>query len=166
MEITLDTKIYDLLKNYPFLEDKLIKLNPKYKKLKNPILKRTVARVASIKQAAIVGGMDPVEVLNFIRKEVGLEPVFVLVEESKEEVAPIWITNEPKKIFDANELLNEGKNPLAEILKTLKEIDKDDIILLKADFKPEPLIDELKKKGYEIYCSKIGENEFLTYIKK
>lgn len=167
MEVTLETKIYDLLREYPFLEDKLIEINPKFKKLKNPVLRRTVARLASIKQAAIVGGMDPIELLNLIRKEVGQEPVKVTGKKLEEKAeAPIWITKEPKTVFDGNRLLDEGKNPLAEINKALKDLEKGDIVLLKTDFKPEPLIEEFRKKGYEVYSSKISENEFLTYIKK
>ena len=37
MEINANTKIDDLLKEYPFLEDFLVDLSPKFKGLKNPI---------------------------------------------------------------------------------------------------------------------------------
>ncbi len=164
MEITLQTKIYDLLKAYPFLEDELIRINPKYKKLKNPVLRRTVARIASIKQAAIVGGMEPVELLNKIRAAVGQEPLEMEAQEVQEEPVPEWITKEPVAILNANELLDEGKNPLAEVTKRLKEAKQGDVILLKADFRPEPLIDELRKKGYEVYSAKTQDEHF-TYIK-
>ncbi len=166
MEITLDTKIYDLLKAYPFMEDELIRINPKFKKLKNPILRRTLTKIASIKQAAIVGGMDPVDLLNAIRKALGQEPVQMSVSKSEEmQEVPLWITQEPSQIFDAAKLLEEGKNPLAEITKSLKSLPEGSMILLKSDFKPEPLIDALKKRGYAVYSAKSGE-EYLTYIKK
>ncbi|WP_281950725.1 DUF1858 domain-containing protein [Nitrosophilus kaiyonis] len=165
MEITLETKIYDLLKEYPFMEDKLIEINPKFKKLKNPVLRRTVARIASIKQAAIVGGMDPVDLLNKIRKEVGLEPIDIKIETKKSEEIPDWITKEPVEILDGNKLLEEGKNPLAHINKIIKNLKSGEIILLKTDFKPEPLIEEFRKKGDEVYCVKESDKEYLTYIK-
>lgn len=165
MEITLDTKIYDLLKAYPQLEDELIKINPKFKKLKNPILRRTVARIASIRQAAAVGGMDSVELLNEIRKRVGLPALDIKEEESSQSLAPEWITKEPVKIIDANALLDQGKNPLAEIMKELKNMEKEDVLLLTSDFKPQPLIDELVKKGYEVYSKDDGQR-FFTYIRK
>ncbi|BCD63098.1 hypothetical protein NitYY0826_C1988 [Nitratiruptor sp. YY08-26] len=165
MEITLDTKIYDLLQEYPFLEEELIKINPKFKKLKNPILRRTVARVASIKQAAAVGGMDAVELLNALRKRVGQEPVEVEVTKEQES-APTWIAQEPKTILDANELLDSGKNPLAEMSKLLKTLQEGDVILLKSDFKPEPLIEEMRKKGIAVFSQQVGESEFFTYLKR
>ena len=165
MEINLDTKIYDLLKEYPFLEDELIRINPKFKKLKNPILKKTVARIASIKQAAAVGGMDAGELLNRIRKAVGLEEVVVEPLEEEEQKTPKWIANEPKAIFMVQELLDSGKNPLAEVDKKLKELQSGDIILLISDFKPEPLIDEMKKKNQKVFSIQKDKN-FYTYIKK
>lgn len=165
MDINLNTKIYDLLKEYPFLEDELIKINPKFKKLKNPILRRTVARIASIKQAAMVGGMDEGELLNKIRKAVGLEEVKVEKSSKEDKIAP-WVTNEPKVIIDANKLLDEEKNPLAEVNKAIKKLNKDDVILIKSDFMPAPLIDEFRAKGHEVYSSKLNDNEYFTYIKK
>ncbi len=166
MEITLDTKIYDLLKEYPFMEDELIRINPKFKKLKNPILRRTLTKIASIKQAAVVGGMEPIELLNAIRKAVGQEPLQeVSQEERAQEEAPLWITQEPAAVFSANELLDQGKNPLAEISKELKSLPEGSMILLRSDFKPEPLIDALKEQGYEVYSAKSGE-EYRTFIKK
>ncbi len=165
MEITLDTKIYDLLKAYPFLEEELIKINPKFKKLKNPVLRRTVARIASIKQAAAVGGMDPVELLNELRKRVGQEPVAIEIQK-EEESAPSWITQEPKAVLDANELLESGKNPLAEVNKLLQTLKPGEVVLLRSDFKPEPLIEEMRKKGVEVFSQEGGEEEFFTYLRR
>ena len=167
MEITLNTKIYDLLKEYPFMEDKLIEINPKYKKLKNPILKRTLTKIASIKQAALVGGMDPVDLLNWIRKELNQPPLKAkeAKTESKPKKIPDWVNLKPKVEIDGNKILDDGKNPLAEINKLLKKLEKDDIVLLKTDFFPSPLIDELKKRGYEIF-NKSEDKIYLTFIKK
>jgi len=166
MEVKITTKIYDLLKEYPFLEDELVKINPKFKKLKNPVLKRTVARVASIKQAAVVGGMDAAVLLNKIRELVGQEPIELNLDEDENQEAPIWITNEPKVIIDANELLDKEQNPLAQTNKALKELKSGDILLIKSDFMPQPLIDEFKEKGYEVYSHEVSKDNFLTYIKK
>ncbi len=168
MEIDLNTKIYDLLKEYPFLEDELIKINPKFKKLKNPVLRRTIARIAGIKQAAIVGGMEPLDLLNKIRRLVGKEEIENIEDngQKEEESFPIWATKEPKAIVSGNKLLDEGENPLSYINKILKDFNKGDVLLLETDFKPAPLIDEFLKRGYEVFSAKESEDKFLTYIKK
>ncbi len=167
MEITLKTKIYDLISRYPFMEDKLIEINPKFKKLKNPVLKRTVAKIASIKQAAKVGGMDPVELLNLIRAEVGQPPVTLSIDDEPEDMeVPKWVREVPKAEFDGNELLDSGKNPLGEITEKLKELPAGSVVLLRTDFKPEPLIEEMRKRGFSVYSDRGSDEEYLTYIKK
>ena len=57
IEITPSVTIDALLKAYPELEEVLIGIAPPFKKLKNPILRRTIAKVATIRQIASVGGV-------------------------------------------------------------------------------------------------------------
>ena len=166
-EITLQTTIAELLNEYEGMKDILININPKFKKLNNPILRRTLAKVATVKQAAFVGGMEPQELLNALRKAVGQSEIKTIKEEVKEPSLekPSWY-EEPKIIFDANILLAEDKNPLAEVVNGLKKLKTGDIVELQADFWPEPLIEELEKKGYLVHCQKVNEKLFKTYIKK
>lgn len=168
LEIKPDTKIHNLLETYPQLEDFLIGLNKKYKKLKNPILRKTVARVATLSQVAKIGGYHTLDLVNMLREEVGQKPIsrgdIEEPEESNE--VPSWITNEPKLIIDANELLDSDKNPLAEVNKALKDLSDGEIILIKSDFLPSPLIDSFKEQGREVYSTKEDDSNFLTYIKK
>ena len=48
------TKVAALLDAYPELEGVLIGIAPPFKKLRNPVLRRSVAKVASLRQAAAV----------------------------------------------------------------------------------------------------------------
>jgi hypothetical protein len=43
--ISPKTKIYELLEAYPQLEETLIALAPPFKKLKNPVLRKTIAKI-------------------------------------------------------------------------------------------------------------------------
>ena len=73
--ITPSTKVAALLDSYPQLEDVLIGIAPPFKKLKNPILRRSVAKVASLRQAAAVGRLPVEELVNKLRDAVGQEPI-------------------------------------------------------------------------------------------
>jgi len=55
MEIKPDTKLFDLLREYPFLLEFLANYNPEYQKLRNPILRNTVGRVATLEKIAEMG---------------------------------------------------------------------------------------------------------------
>jgi len=165
-EITLDTKIADLLNNYDGMKDILIDINPKFEKLNNPILRRTVARVAGVKQAAIVGGMDPNELVNKLRVAVGQKPLDSMQEEETQSIneAPLWIEKEASITLNANEILDSDKNPLAELHIALKKLNEGDVVLILSDFRPEPLLEEFNKKGHSTYCQELSSEEFHTYI--
>ena len=167
-EITLETKIADLLNEYEDMKDILIQINPKFKKLNNPVLRRTLAKIAGVRQAAIVGGMDPMDLLNQLREAVGQAPVDVTTSKADVEVekAPEWILKESKQTLNANEILDEERNPLAELHKVLKAIDEGDVITIEADFQPEPLMDEMLKAGHEVFAREVAQDHFITYIKK
>ena len=166
-EIKLDTTIADLLNNYEGMKDILISINPKFKKLNNPILRRTLAKLATVKQAAIIGGMKPEELLNKLRVAVGQEPIEISTQEEEQDSnIPSWAEKEALITLNANELLDKNKNPLAEARKALKKLKSGEILAIVADFKPEPLIDELKKEGFDIASIKISDNEFVTKILK
>lgn len=92
MEIDLQTKIADLLKFYPDLEDTLLELSPAFAKLRNPILRRTVAKVTSIQQAAKIAGISPSVMVQTLRKAAGLATVDSIetYENNQQEPMPEW----------------------------------------------------------------------------
>ena len=70
MEISADTKIDNLLKEYPFLEDFMVDLSPKFKGLKNPIMRKTIGKVATLSKVAGIGGLDLEDFLTALTKEI------------------------------------------------------------------------------------------------
>jgi hypothetical protein len=168
MEITLDTKIADLLNSREDMKDILIAINPKFKKLNNPVLRRTLAKVASVKQAAVVGGMDATDLLNQLRIAVGQEPIEtegIKSDMPHDGPAPQWVGQTPKATFDGNAMLDREENPLAIITQTMKELQSGDSVALTVDFRPEPLIDAFREKGYDVYTRE-EDGIFTTFIRK
>ena len=172
-EITLETKIHDLLNDYQGMKEILIGINPKFKKLNNPVLRRTLGRVAGVRQAAIVGGMEPMDLLSQLRLAVGQNSMCETCAEESEAChvpaatpRPSWLQGDPAAILDANQILDADKNPLALARKTLKSLEADRFILLTADFRPEPLIDEFIKDGHKVYTEESQEGQYHTYVQK
>ena len=172
--ITLDTKIADLLNDYAGMKDILIDINPKFKKLNNPVLRRTLGRIASVRQAAVVGNMDPKDLVDQLRKAVGQEPICEECEIQDANCfipealpAPDWLTSAtPSATLNANALLDDEKNPLAEVRIALNKLEPGEILLLQADFQPEPLIEEFAKQGLDVYTREEDNGNFSTYIRK
>jgi len=70
MELSSETRLSGLLKKYPFLVDFLAGWNPGYAKLRNPLLRRTVGRLATLKEVAAMGGVPVEELLAAVASEV------------------------------------------------------------------------------------------------
>ena len=171
--ITLQTKIADLLNDYEGMKDILITINPKFKKLNNPVLRRTLGRIASVRQAAIVGDMDPKDLVDQLRKAVGQEPICEDCEIQDAncfvpEAAPRpeWTQTPPSTTLNANAILDAEKNPLAEVRIALNQLGEGEILLLQADFQPEPLIEEFAKQGLDVHTQEEDDGTFSTYIRK
>ena len=65
MEITRHSKLFDVLEAYPFLEAQIVNIAPPFQNLKNPVLRRTVGKIATLGQAA-----DDIVIVGSERREV------------------------------------------------------------------------------------------------
>lgn len=166
--ISPKTKVGELLDVFPQLEAVLLELSPSFAKLKNPILRKTVARVASLQQAAIIGGLKVDELVSRLRKEVGQDIFSGDTENAHYLVAspPDWF-DEAKIVrqFDASPIINSGGSPMAEILEFAKELQQGEILEIKTPFVPAPIIDMLKEKGFKSFSLQIGD-EIVSYFAK
>jgi hypothetical protein len=63
------TKIGELLKEYPFLIEFLPTLSPVYKKLRNPVLRRTLGRTATLEMIAEMGEIELSTLISKIKIE-------------------------------------------------------------------------------------------------
>jgi DUF438 domain-containing protein len=60
----------ELLCKYPFLKDFLIHMDPHFKALDNPLVRKTLGRVATLSQVAMVGGIELNQLMNDIAGEI------------------------------------------------------------------------------------------------
>jgi hypothetical protein len=159
IEITPKTKVGELLEHHPHLEAVLLELSPAFASLKNPILRRTVARVASLQQAAALGNMKIEELVNRLRSEAGQEPLFGAEpeQENVNEDMPSWFIPEKVSIeFDAREMIQSGDSPMIPILEQVKSLKKGEIYKLLTPFVPAPILDRLRAKGYICHSQRNG----------
>ena len=63
-------KIDELLRQYPFLIDSFINRSSKFKNLKNPIMRKTIGKVATLKQVAAIGKIELEELMREIAREI------------------------------------------------------------------------------------------------
>ena len=167
LDINLQTKVAEMLDHYPQLEEVLLELSPSFAKLKNPILRKTIARVATLKQISEIAGLNPGEMISTLRKGANLCPANIDSEEVYNfSLQPEWV-NEKIVIetFDVCTILNEGKSPMKQIIEKSQSLKTEQILKIVTPFVPSPIIDILKSKEYKCW-SKSNNNLIETYIIK
>lgn len=165
--ITPKTKVLQLIEAYPQLEEVLIGYVPAFKKLKNPVLRNTVAKIATLQQAASIGNVKVEELINRLRKEVG-QDLFT------EGTGAIYQTEKPgwfveklvSKELDAKQLLDAGEQPVNQVIADLKSMEAGTIYKLAAPFLPAPLIDKATSLEIKHWMVKESEESFLIYFYK
>jgi uncharacterized protein (DUF2249 family) len=165
--ITPDTKIGVLLKRFPQLENTLIEVFPEFKKLRNPVLRKTIARVTSLRQAAVVAKFPLAELIKKLGDEVGIKEEFQTDEAhvSFPKEAPSWFL--PDKIeqsFDTKSMLDKGEQPINKVLDDLKSLANGEIYELIISFLPVPLIETVQKQGFFVWAKEEGKQVVKVYF--
>lgn len=168
LNIIPSVTVHKLLEAYPELEDVLIAIAPPFKKLKNPFLRRSVAKVATIKHISSVGKVPLVELVNTLRKAVGQTVISVSCEDEEYfQAKPAWFSAEKISVsIDEDRLEDKDKMTLTVILKEAKNIEKGEIIELVTTFLPAPGIDIMKSKGYSVWTTRGEGISIRTYFLK
>jgi len=168
LEITPSTKINDLLKAYPELEELLIASAPPFKKLKNPFLRRGVASVATIRHISSVGKIPLDALVNKLRSAVG-QPV-TDTSYSEEEYfgeQPDWYSADKVALnIVEDELDDKNKMTLVVIHEKAKDVRDGEIIELITTFLPAPGIDIMKSKGFSAWSKEDDGGVVKTYFLK
>ncbi len=169
--ITPKTKIIELLTDYPDLEEILFDISPAFRQLKNPILRRTVARVTTLQQAALVGGIKVEDLVNRLRNASGALEIADSIKETEYDPsiqeAPAWFSvSKVKHQLDAREMLNRGEHPVGQVLADLHDMPDNEIYELIAPFFPATLIDKATAMGFLNYVIELSPEEFRIFFVK
>jgi hypothetical protein len=165
-EITPETKVGTFLDSYPELEKFLMEMSPAFAKLKNPILRRTVAKIATLRQVAEIGGIPLATLINSLRNAAGHDNEFAGSDKmANNNTVPDWL-NPAKvvKVLDARPMLASGEHPLEIVMKELAGLPDGFIFAMITPFMPAPLIDKAEEKGYLVFSKNDGPQFFKTYF--
>ncbi len=165
-EITGDTRVAALLRDHPETEELLIGMSPAFEKLRNPILRRSVARVATLRQAAAVGGLASSELVDELRVAVGQDPI----EDGPRqddidyfEPQPAWFDPDHVVVTLREAELDPNVMPINPVLHSARDLGPGELLLLETDHLPAPGIDILRRKGYLVWAVQDGQRVH-TYV--
>lgn len=167
MTVNAQTKIAELLKANSGALDAIVSITPRFEKLRNPLLRKLMAGRTSIAMAAKISGCG---VQAFYDK---LAPLGFEIDDSitpepeKPHAVPGFLHKvKPENILtlDVRPVIEGGKDPLKEIMHSLKQVPAEGALKIINSFEPTPLIRLLEKQGYEYFVDNAGDDAVETWF--
>lgn len=168
--INSKTRISQLIKADKQVIEALVSLSSNFKRLRNPILRKTLARRVTIGEAAQIGGVSAEAILDQLRG-LGFQ-----VEEADSENRNIeedldlnQVQQLPEEAFvelDVRPVIEAGRDPFPDIMETEKQVKAGQCLVIINSFKPLPLMEFFQKKGYACCCKQAGTDLFKAYFLK
>lgn len=170
MKIDAETRLAAIFKWHPRALDAVIRLHPRFQKLRNPLLRRLMAGRTSLLTASQVGGVpldrfyESLSVLGFETPGT-VNPNAQIM--STTESIPAWVTSlrpEHRVQLDVRPILAGGTDPLQRILGALQQLQRGQVLEIINSFEPRPLRSLLAKRGFSSYAETLQENLVHTYF--
>lgn len=169
MRINAKTKISELVRYNKDSIEAIASLSKPLRKLKNPVLRKVMASRVTLAEAAKIGKSSMEEFA------VVLKPLGFIFEEKKteaqqtKEIPPTWLDSLSKDkidFFDVRSHIEEGNDPLKEIMQRFKKVKNGEALCIINSFIPTPLVRRLEKNNVLSYTEKIESEVFYTYFFK
>ena len=130
------------------LIDVFVRHSPHFEKLRNPLLRRMMARLVTVEQAAGVAGVAPELLVRDLNAALGVDAAPVT--EPSRPAAPSRAVAPPalrEVELDLREDLRQGREPFARIMAAVGALASDEVLHLRAIFEPVPLYAVLGRRG-------------------
>ncbi len=164
--ISPKTTIKDLLEvNQDLVIEALINLNKNFKRLKNPILRKLLARRVSIADACKIAGCS---ISDFIEtmKQVGFAVEMETTEEPSDLPKPAFKQASRYQTLDVRPILAQDRDPLKEILANISSLEENEGLKLINTFEPMPLIHLLADRGFWHFTISPEAGLVITYFNR
>jgi hypothetical protein len=149
----------------------LISWVPAFARLRNPILRKTVAKVATLEQAARIGGVSVRDLVRKLREATGQPGLEILDAPGGSADAfaetPAWLKEGLVRFtIDADSMLEHGEHPIGKVRQSVAALAQGEIVRLTSSFRPEPLIDTMRRGGLAVYATESPPGRHVTYFSR
>ena len=148
--IAATDRVSDVLARDEALVEVFVRQAPQFAKLRNRSMRRIMARLVTVEQAARMAVVSPAALVRELNAALGIvtEPLDVAVPGalagSPESIHP---AQAPVLEVDVREDLRAGREPFSKIMAAVARLRGDEVLLLRAPFEPIPLYAVLGKRG-------------------
>lgn len=170
MKINSQTRISVILRHNPDAVEAIASINPHFRKLRNPVLRKILAPRVTVADAARIGKCTPADILEKLRaigfevEEVNAAGITGQTPGTASQIEAV-IQSGRLEVMDVRPILERGNDPFQMIMSRLRDLPPGYALEVINSFEPVPLINILAKKGY-ISLVKTSEEAIHTFFLK
>jgi hypothetical protein len=170
MRFTAETVVADAIAADPTVIDRLAALHPAFEKLRNPLLRKVMARLVTLREAAKVAGVE-IEAIVAAANGTPLKPAASAqaAPPAGDGDAPLWVENadlHERVALDVRPILAEGGEPLGPIMRLAATVPPGGLLILDAPFDPAPLRRVLGNKGFDAYRRALAPDHWRVWFRR
>lgn len=169
--IRKDDRVASVLAREPELLDVFVDASPAFERLRNPMMRRTMARLVTVEQAARIAGIETEALLAKLNRVIEGAPVAAKADtapgKAKAAPPPPGLSETPAELIldlDVREDLRQGREPFMAILKAVRELGSKQVFRLRAIFEPVPLYAVLAKQGFAHFTERFAEDDYRVWF--
>jgi uncharacterized protein (DUF2249 family) len=174
-------RVSEVLAAKPSLLEVFVSVSPAFSRLRNPALRRVMARLVTVEQAARVAGVEPALLLARLNEEMGaaqsvnwgvpteqggnMQTVAGAASKQLEEaIRTVALTPERVVELDVREELRAGREPFSLIMGAVRQVPAGGALMLRAIFEPVPLYDVLKRRGFAHWTEQRAPDDWVIWF--
>jgi uncharacterized protein (DUF2249 family) len=169
-------RVADVLARDPALLDVLVAASPAFERLRNPAMRRVMARLVTVEQAARIGGADPAALVDRLN---GVATATRGGHERSGRMGSMTNMSEPAMArptaldgvgedqfldLDVRDDLRSGREPFSRIMEARRALPEGGVLRLRAIFEPVPLYGVFRKQGFEHWTERLAEDDWRIWF--
>ena len=172
--ISQDMRVSEMLKRHPETLEALVRFHPHFRMLRNPVLRKTMARLVTVAQAARVAGVAVEDLLLALNTAIGQRDAYLMQAPPARKAAlvakaapaapasekPAFLQNLPPeriRTLDVRSHLEAGEDPFHRIMAAVRELPREQVLHLVVPFEPLPLYEVMAQRGFRHWSESAGE---------
>lgn len=171
LPVTSGDTVSDVLARDESLVDVLVQYAPHFAKLRNRALRRMMARLVTIEQAARIANVPADRLVRHLNEALGLSSESADLEadeaasaKGRAEQAAAHPASATIIELDVREDLRSGREPFSKIMSAVAALGANDVLLLRTIFEPAPLFGVLAKRGFASESRANGPDDWSSWF--
>ena len=155
------------------LLDVFVAASPAFEKLRSSAMRKTMARLVTVEQAARIAGIDPAALVGRLNEVLGGAPAAADAAWSPDldtpALAPVpdalrALPDDQLVDLDVREDLRAGREPFARILEAARALPAGHVLRVRAIFEPAPLYPVLARRGLAHATERLAEDDWRVWF--